>query len=114
VLQRNTSGYPIELPTLGLGRLIHPGEDFDHETRLAGFTPVEELDNGDAAGGEPGDEKPATESASDTETSDDTPSSGAPSPVGQDQEVDSPDVPVGDLPAPAATSNAKPLTAEEA
>ena len=56
VLQRNTSGYPLQLPTLGLGRLIHPGEDFDHDTRLAGFTPVEELDTSEAADNDrPGD-----------------------------------------------------------
>jgi hypothetical protein len=77
VLQRNTSGYPIELPTLGLGRQIHHGEDFDHEERLAGFTPVNELDTGDAAEGEPDTHNPATEQADDTATSDDPPSSGA-------------------------------------
>lgn len=112
MLQRNTSGYPLDLPTLGLGRLIHPGEDFDHEERLAGFTPVEELDTGDAAEGEPDTENPATEPTSDAKTSGDAPSSGAQPPVGQDHAVDTRDVPVGDLPAPA--THDQPLTAEEA
>lgn len=86
MLQRNTSGYPIELPTLGLGRLIHPGEDFDHEERLAGFTPVDELESGDAAGGEPDTENPDTEPTDNAKTSDDTASSGAqpPPPVTTD------------------------------
>lgn len=109
MLQRNTSGYPLDLPTLGLGRLIHPGEDFDHEERLAGFTPVDELD---AAEGEPDTENPATEPTSDAETSSDAPSSDAQPPVGQDREVDTRDVPVGDLPAPATQD--QPLIAEEA
>jgi hypothetical protein len=52
VLQRNTSGYPLDLPTLSLGRLIYPGEDFDHEERLAGFTPVSELEKSDKSGDE--------------------------------------------------------------
>lgn len=44
MLQRNTSGYPLHLPTLEPPVRVEPGEDFDHPDRLAGFTPVDELD----------------------------------------------------------------------
>jgi hypothetical protein len=82
VLQRNTSGYPIELPTLGLGRQIHPGEDFDHEERLAGFTPVEELDQADDTDAQPDAETAPTGDCGEAPASDDAPQLDAqPSPV---------------------------------
>jgi hypothetical protein len=82
VLQRNTSGYPIELPTLGLGRQIHPGEDFDHEERLAGFTPVEELDQADDTDAQPDTATEPSSDQDDTAASDTTPQLDAqPSPV---------------------------------
>lgn len=45
MLQRNTSGYPKDFPTLDPPRRVWPGEDIDHDGPLAGFTPVDELDD---------------------------------------------------------------------
>lgn len=46
MLQRNTSGYPLQLPTFDPPVRLEPGEDINHDQRLAGCTPVDELDTG--------------------------------------------------------------------
>ena len=52
MLQRNTSGYPVDIRLEPEVR-VWPGEDFDHPDLLAGFTPVSELDPPDKTSGKP-------------------------------------------------------------
>jgi hypothetical protein len=60
VLQKNTSGYPIILPTLDPPVTVPAGEDIDHDTALAGFTPVDQLDAEPDPDPEQGSAKPPT------------------------------------------------------
>lgn len=46
MLQKNTSGYPLILPTLDPPVTVPAGEDIDHDTALAGFTPVDQIRDG--------------------------------------------------------------------
>ncbi|MGH7743202.1 MAG: hypothetical protein ACREQ5_00060 [Candidatus Dormibacteria bacterium] len=46
MLQRNTSGYPLQLPTTIPPVRIEPGGDVEFPERLAGCTPVSDLETG--------------------------------------------------------------------
>lgn len=62
MLQRNTSGYPLSLPSLIPPVQVDPGEDFEFPTLLAGFTPVDDLDTDTDEENESGKEDPPVES----------------------------------------------------
>jgi hypothetical protein len=69
VLQRNTSGIAIILPTLDPPVTVLPGDEIEHDDPLAGFTPVDEdKDNGPDTAPETGDgdKKPASKAARST------------------------------------------------
>lgn len=67
MLQRNTSGAALLLPTLTPPVTVQPGDDIDHEEPLAGFTPVAEFK--DQAPPD-GDTKPATKAETSTSRGD--------------------------------------------
>lgn len=44
MLQRNTSGYPLSVPSLDLGADVPTDGEIEHDELLAGFAPVEPAD----------------------------------------------------------------------
>lgn len=45
MLLRNTSGYTKDLPTLDPPQRVPPGGEIEHDGPIAGFTPVDELED---------------------------------------------------------------------
>lgn len=66
--QRNISGYPLSIPTLG--KLVYPGADIDFDELLAGFIPVDDIEDESDQDNESGDGfgKPGKSADGDEET----------------------------------------------